>query len=464
MSCGVAEHEPDESAAQLMRRADLALYTAKAAGRGRCELGAGPADSDLVADLTAALDAGEVTVHFQPVVEPSTGIVLGSEALVRWHRPERGVLPPEEFIPHAEETGLIVPLGAAVLRTACAMTATWNRDRREPLNVAVNLSSRQLSDPQLTQVVGEALESSGLPAHLLCLEVTETVVMEDAEASTRVLEQLRSLGVSIAIDDFGTGYSSLAYLLSLPVDLLKVDRSFVAAVDDGGPGEAIVTAVLALARTSSGSASSPRAWRRRSRTPSSARSAAASGRAGSTAGPGPLVDLVALLQRRRSERTPALHGLTLSRSILEPPPATADAPPGPARPPRGQASRGRRCPPPSVRKPRRPDEVRSLSLPTRRRRPPSRPRPGGEARHTPNERKPLALIACPNCNSEDITGTGAGQQHAAHPLRRLRPRVAARRGPPRPGPPRPCRRSTPCTPRSPRPPRCAPTSASGWSS
>ena len=256
-SIGVATAKPGDSVdpEALVRDADIAMYRAKERGRARFEVfdegmrDRATARLRIQSELNAALQTDELKVHFQPVVEPSTGLVLGSEALVRWHHPDRGVLAPEEFIPHAEETGLIVPLGAAVLRTACAVTAQWNSGRLEPFTVAVNLSSRQLSDPQLTQVVAEALEASGLPAHLLCLEVTETIVMEDAAASARVLEQLRALGVSVAIDDFGTGYSSLAYLLSLPVDLLKVDRSFVARVDDGGPGEAIVTAVLALART-----------------------------------------------------------------------------------------------------------------------------------------------------------------------------------------------------------------------
>jgi EAL domain-containing protein (putative c-di-GMP-specific phosphodiesterase class I) len=136
-----------------------------------------------------------------------------------------------------------------VLDQACAVTAAWNARRSAPLGVSVNLSARQLTDPHLLDTVRGALASSGLPAQLLCLEVTETVVMEDPVASGLVLAQLRELGVRIAVDDFGTGYSSLAYLLSLPVDVLKVDRSFVSAVGEGGPGAAIVSAVLALART-----------------------------------------------------------------------------------------------------------------------------------------------------------------------------------------------------------------------
>jgi diguanylate cyclase (GGDEF)-like protein/PAS domain S-box-containing protein len=257
VSMGVATALPgvQVDAELLVRDADIAMYRAKERGRARFEVfdegmrERATARLQTQSELSTALRGHELTVHYQPVVDPRTGLVTGSEALVRWVHPVRGLLMPDDFVPHAEETGLIVPLGAAVLAAGCATTAEWNRHRVSPLTVAVNLSARQLADPRLTDVVAEALETSGLPGHLLCLEVTETVVMEDAAASARVLERLRALGVHVAIDDFGTGYSSLAYLLSLPVDLLKVDRSFVAAVDDDGPSAAIVAAVIALART-----------------------------------------------------------------------------------------------------------------------------------------------------------------------------------------------------------------------
>jgi len=255
-SVGVAVAVPGTGAdAELVvRDADIAMYRAKERGRARVEVfdaqmrERASARLQTQSDLSHALERSELEVHFQPVVDMRSGSVTGSEALVRWQHPVHGLLGPDAFVPHAEETGLIVALGAAVLAQACATTAGWNLTRTDPLEVAVNLSARQLADPQLAAVVQEALSASGLPAHLLCLEVTETVVMDDAEASSAVLGQLRDLGVRVAIDDFGTGYSSLAYLRSLPVDLLKVDRSFIAAVDDEGPGLAIVTAVLALAR------------------------------------------------------------------------------------------------------------------------------------------------------------------------------------------------------------------------
>jgi diguanylate cyclase (GGDEF)-like protein/PAS domain S-box-containing protein len=256
-SIGVATARRGEGAdaEELVRDADIAMYRAKERGRARFEIfdadmrSRAAARLQLQSDLRVALQRGQVEVHFQPVVEPRTGRVTGSEALARWRHPTRGLLLPEQFIPHAEDSGLIVPLGADVLRGACAATAAWNRERATPLTVAVNLSSRQLSHPQLLDVVAAALADTGLPPRQLCLEVTETVVMEDSEASNEVLGRLRALGVRVAIDDFGTGYSSLAYLLSLPVDALKIDKSFVAAVDTGGPGTAIVSAVVALAQT-----------------------------------------------------------------------------------------------------------------------------------------------------------------------------------------------------------------------
>ena len=256
-SMGVAIARPHETtdAESLVRDADIAMYRAKERGRARCEVfdedmrRRAAARLQIQGELRSALSRDQLEVHFQPVVDPRSGRVTGSEALARWRHPERGVLLPEEFVPFAEESGLIVPLGAAVLRAACEATVAWNRERTDPLDVAVNLSARQLSHPRLVEVVREALDATGLPAGQLCLEVTETVVMEDPAAHGELLGRLRDLGVRIAIDDFGTGYSSLAYLLSLPVDVLKVDKSFVAAVDGGGPGTAIVTAVVALAQT-----------------------------------------------------------------------------------------------------------------------------------------------------------------------------------------------------------------------
>ncbi len=254
-SAGVATAVPGSGvvAELLIRDADIAMYRAKERGRARYELfdeGMRDRATERLRthqELTQALIGGELRVHFQPVINPRTGAVTGSEALVRWQHPQRGLLLPDAFVPLAEQTGLIVPIGALVLEQACRTTAAWNAHRTTPLSVAVNLSARQLGHPSLLETIAAALADSGLPPHLLCVEVTETVVMEDARESTRLLGALRKLGIQVAIDDFGTGYSSMAYLLTLPLDLLKVDRSFVAATSEGGAGTAIVTAVVALA-------------------------------------------------------------------------------------------------------------------------------------------------------------------------------------------------------------------------
>ncbi len=255
MGVAVSSRRNRSDAEALLRDADTAMYRAKERGRARYEFFDEPmrrrASQRLETqnDLHSAVANGEIVVLYQPVVDLASGAVVGTEALARWQHPTRGLLLPDAFIPHAEESGLIVALGAAVLREACAQTARWNARRGEDadLEVAVNLSARQLSAPGLVDEVRRALDDACLPASLLCLEITESVVMQDVATSGAVLGRLRALGVRIAVDDFGTGYSSLSYLRTLPVDLLKVDRSFVSALGDTGPGTAIVGAVSALA-------------------------------------------------------------------------------------------------------------------------------------------------------------------------------------------------------------------------
>jgi EAL domain-containing protein (putative c-di-GMP-specific phosphodiesterase class I) len=240
----------------LLRDADTAMYRAKDNGRARCEIfdeGMRLRASERLEvqnELRRALQNGEIVPWYQPVVDLRTGRTVGCEALARWQHPDRGLLQPDAFIPHAEETGAIVALGEGVLLEACRQVAIWNSDRPvgEALTMAVNVSARQLASAQLVDTVREALELSGLHAGHLCLEITESVVMEDVEVSGAVLGRLRDLGVRTAVDDFGTGYSSLAYLLSLPVDVLKIDRSFVQYLDaNDGPAVAIVRAITALA-------------------------------------------------------------------------------------------------------------------------------------------------------------------------------------------------------------------------
>jgi EAL domain-containing protein (putative c-di-GMP-specific phosphodiesterase class I) len=199
-----------------------------------------------IQDLRRAIDAGELVVHYQPQVQLGSRRVVAVEALARWQHPDLGLLQPADFIPLAEQSGLIVDLGRIVLETACAQAARWQSTGLLP--VAVNISARQLADDQLLEHVADALAKSGLPPRLLRLELTETGVMDDVGRAVRVLGQLRELGVELSIDDFGTGYSSLACLTQLPLDELKIDRAFIEGVHDQGPDREVVKAIIAMAR------------------------------------------------------------------------------------------------------------------------------------------------------------------------------------------------------------------------
>jgi diguanylate cyclase (GGDEF)-like protein/PAS domain S-box-containing protein len=244
------------SAGELLRDAHIAMYRAKNRGRARIELfdasmGVQAAEYlRLESDLRRALERGEFRVLYQPKYELQSERIVGLEALVRWEHPERGLVPPAQFIPMAEETGLIVPIGRWVLEAACRQAMAWQEahPQQGPLAVAVNLSMRQFRHPRLAEEVAEVLEQTGLPPHLLELEITESAVMEDAEATVSTLERLKALGVQLAIDDFGTGYSSLGYLRRFPVEVLKIDRAFVRDLSEAGGDQAIVGAVMGLAR------------------------------------------------------------------------------------------------------------------------------------------------------------------------------------------------------------------------
>jgi diguanylate cyclase (GGDEF)-like protein len=241
---------PDE----CVREADVAMYRAKARGGGCFEVfrhdleGGGLPRLDLEIDLRRALAEGELELHYQPVVRTRGQAVVGVEALVRWRHPVRGLVSPAEFIPMAEETGLILPLGRFVLEEACQQMGTWLRTHPEldGLVVSVNLSPRQFRQTDLDQQVADALQRSGLDPASLCLEVTEGVMVDDVEAATSTLNRLTALGVAISVDDFGTGYSSLAYLKRFPIDYVKIDRSFVAGLDEKVDSE-IVRSVIRLA-------------------------------------------------------------------------------------------------------------------------------------------------------------------------------------------------------------------------
>jgi EAL domain-containing protein (putative c-di-GMP-specific phosphodiesterase class I) len=239
----------------LLRRADVAMYEAKRKGKAHHEV-FNPRMDDLAlgrlrmgTDLRRAVERGEFRVHHQPEVSVETGGIVGFEALVRWEHPEQGLVSPARFIPVAEETGLIVPMGRWVLEEACRQARAW-RDLRpnSPLHfMSVNLSARQFEHPDLVRDVARVLRETGLEPGCLVLEITESVVMNDARSTIGTLGELKALGVRIAIDDFGTGYSSLSYLRRFPVDYLKVDRSFVDGLGEN-PGDAVlVSGIIDLA-------------------------------------------------------------------------------------------------------------------------------------------------------------------------------------------------------------------------
>jgi diguanylate cyclase (GGDEF)-like protein len=249
-SVGIAVFPTDATdATGMMRCADLALYQAKAEGRGdqrrfvpalraRAE-----ARRRMEASLRAAIGLGQFTLAYQPHVDIASGRLAGFEALLRWNHPERGVVPPAEFVPLAEEIGLIVPIGEWVLRTACREAARWPDPA---LTVSVNVAAAQLARRNLAMQVRAALADSGFPPHRLELEVTETALLHDASAALATCEELRAMGVRISLDDFGTGYSSLTQLRSFPLDRVKIDRSFVREMESQPASAAIVRAVAGL--------------------------------------------------------------------------------------------------------------------------------------------------------------------------------------------------------------------------
>jgi diguanylate cyclase (GGDEF)-like protein len=256
-SIGIATCPRDAADARtLQKNADVAMFRAKAQGRnGYCFYSPqGDAHSlerlTLEAQLKRALERGELALHYQPKQDIATGRITGVEALLRWKHPELGLVPPSQFIPLAEETGLIVPIGEWVLRTACEQVATLPLYAHgERLRVAVNLSARQFADDGLVELVERILAQTGLQSAALELEITETLIMHSPERTTRLLRALREMGVKLAMDDFGTGYSSLAHLKRFPVDSIKIDRSFIHGVPGDADGESITQAVIAMAHS-----------------------------------------------------------------------------------------------------------------------------------------------------------------------------------------------------------------------
>ena len=252
-SVGIALATGEERPEELLRDADAAMYHAKESGRGRAEVFDETMRARAVSrhatenDLHRALERGELLLFFQPIISLRDARCVGAEALVRWQHPERGLMLPDEFVPLAEETGLVVELGTWVLDEAAHEAARFQSEHHQPFVVSVNLSARQLAQPGLAERLAEVLERSGLDPGNLCLEITESVMMEDAEAVISVVERVRALGVRLSIDDFGTGYSSLGYLKRFPVDAVKIDRSFVDGLGVDPGDAAIVTAVIGLA-------------------------------------------------------------------------------------------------------------------------------------------------------------------------------------------------------------------------
>jgi diguanylate cyclase (GGDEF)-like protein/PAS domain S-box-containing protein len=255
-SIGIAMSSPDlERAEDLIRGADIAMYRAKASGKSCHELFDTEMHDEMVSllqlenDLRRAIDRQEFDLYYQPIVSLSSGRIAGFEALVRWNHPTQGLIGPGKFISIAEETGLIMPLGEWVLREACQQLRQWQFKFSHlwPMTVSVNLSGRQFSHPGLTDQLRHILDETGLSASFLKLEITESVIMENTEAALGMLAKIKEMGLQLSVDDFGTGYSSLGYLYRFPMDVLKIDRSFISRVDVDGEKLELVRTITTLA-------------------------------------------------------------------------------------------------------------------------------------------------------------------------------------------------------------------------
>ena len=253
-SIGIVEIVPPTTAELALRDADRAIHEAKSTGRNRVAIYEGSMHERTVTrlaletELRDALADNQFEAHYQPVVHTGTGAIIGAEALIRWRHPQRGLQTPDSFLAISEEIGLMEPLGDWILRAACRQARAWQSiDPARAFTVAVNLSAPEMFSADLIDRVGNALQESGLPGTLLVLEITERIMMADCQQATRQLEQLRRLGVRIAIDDFGTGYSSLAYLRELPIDIVKIDKSFVKPLGSDHQALALLRAIVGMA-------------------------------------------------------------------------------------------------------------------------------------------------------------------------------------------------------------------------
>jgi diguanylate cyclase (GGDEF)-like protein/PAS domain S-box-containing protein len=255
-SIGIAAYPADGTTADtLIEHADVAMYRAKESGRQTWKFYKSEMNEAAISrlrienDLRSALDRGEFVLYYQPQIDLRTGTVIGVEALIRWEHPESGLLPPAAFISVAEDIGLIIPIGAWVVKQACLQAMDWQKRGFPPIRMAVNLSARQFSQQGLSHVIAQTLQSTGFNPSLLELEITENLMMSNVEDAASILADLRSLGVAISVDDFGTGYSSLYYLKRFPINVLKIDRSFVRDITTDRDDAAIVAAIVALAQS-----------------------------------------------------------------------------------------------------------------------------------------------------------------------------------------------------------------------
>lgn len=254
VSVGIALYPNDgDDAESLLKHADTAMCRAKDQGRNNYQLYTPAMNAKIMERLTMenslryALKRNEFTVFYQPQVNTASGQITGMEALVRWLHPDRGLVGPVEFIPLAEDTGLIIPIGEWVLHTACAQNKAWQESGLQPVRVTVNISACQFQQQNLVNTVAQALKQTGLDPQWLELEITESALMQDLDFTIKVLQDLRDMGVRISVDDFGTGYSSLNYLKRFPIHTLKIDRSFVRDITDNPEDAAIVSAIIVLA-------------------------------------------------------------------------------------------------------------------------------------------------------------------------------------------------------------------------
>ena len=256
-SIGISIYPGDGTDEQtLIKNADIAMYFAKEEGKNNYQFYSKDIQSlsnkrfSIETNLRRALERNELSLEYQAKVDFKTGMITGVEALLRWKNPSLGSITPTQFIPVAEETGLIVPIGRWVMKTACAQNVAWQREGLPPICMAVNLSLRQLMDDNLLKDIKAALDESGMAPNLLELEITESMVMHNPDRLIELLTDIKKLGVRLAIDDFGTGYSSLAQIKNFPIDTLKVDRSFIRNLSQDSENQAITQAIITMGKNS----------------------------------------------------------------------------------------------------------------------------------------------------------------------------------------------------------------------